>query len=130
MYIKIRPNSPKNTEKVKEFEKVHKNHGLILVDLEEVKGSYENVEGDIDPDELLTKRVIQEEIKKCRLVISGEKTFKQAFGYPMEKGLTPLMKYFEHIKGEHKGTYAVFEGRITKNYTNWLEKQLVTRFLF
>lgn len=128
-YIIIRPNDLKNKIKIEEFEKFHKGHTLVSMDLEEVKGSYENVEGDLEAEELLTKNVIQEELMKCNACLSGKMTFKKAFGFSMEDGLSPLMRYFEQTTDTHDGKYAIYDGRITQNYVKWLEKQLVSKIL-
>lgn len=128
-YIIIRPDNLKNEKKVKEFEKSHKGHTLVSLDLKEVEGNYENVERELDPEELLTKEIIQEELKKARAVVSEIRTFKGAFRFPMNEDRTPLMKYFERTAETHSGKYAIYEGKITKNYINWLEKQLVSQYL-
>lgn len=128
-YIIIRPEDPKNSELVKDFEDLHRGHTLVSVELEEVKGSYENIEGDLGPEAILTKEVIQEELKKCRSVNNGKKSLREAFGALVSENPTPLMKYFEKTTDAHHGKYAIYEGSITKNYINWLEKQLVSKFL-
>ncbi|MFO8020738.1 MAG: hypothetical protein R6U96_19095 [Promethearchaeia archaeon] len=42
-YITIHPNDAKNQLKLQKFEKSHAGHGLLTMELDEVKNRYENV---------------------------------------------------------------------------------------
>lgn len=42
-YIILFPNDPENQKRLKNFEKAHKSHNLITIDIEEVKGGYINI---------------------------------------------------------------------------------------
>lgn len=42
-YVFIFPNDPENQNLIKNFEKAHKSHIIITVDIEEVKGGYINI---------------------------------------------------------------------------------------
>ncbi len=44
MYVIIQTTDPRNQELIKTFEKDHRGHNLVTLDLEEVKDSYENIE--------------------------------------------------------------------------------------
>lgn len=44
-YIILFPNDPENQNLLKNFEKNHKSHILITVDIAEVKGGYINIAG-------------------------------------------------------------------------------------
>jgi hypothetical protein len=135
-YISIQTNSTINDRKLEEFEKIHKNHSLISVDLTEVKGTYENVEGELDhilsqknPNLVFSRKELRNELKKCKLIKIKKRSFKEAFGFEMDEARTPLMRLFEESPETHPGTYAIYENNITNNYIEWLEKKLVSQVL-
>ncbi len=42
-YVKIQPDDPKNQERIKLFEKNHKGHTLITLEIDEVRDQYKEV---------------------------------------------------------------------------------------
>lgn len=115
-YMILRSGDSINEKKLTDFEKTHKGHSLMHVDLKEIEGTYENIE--------ITKLELQEELKKCKSILNGIKPFNDVFGFENDEKRTQLMRAFEETADMHPGKHAIYEGKITRNYINWLEKEL------